>query len=215
MDEYAFGYPKQCTKCVSVSGESPSLGVAPYFKEGDRLRLMLVGQDPTIFQEPGKVRYVLMLDQENGQLSRWLRGLFGQSNFRSLTLYATNLVKCSFIKPPSTARQGGLEFLQPYFQNCKGYLAEEIFRFQPRLVLTLGEPAHKLFIATLDNRDDIADRMKVAFTGQFVKAKFRGVEFDYSPCLHIKNFRVAEVYGDSVKRFKEGMAAYFKEARDQ
>ena len=215
MNEYSFGYPQQCTKCASLSKGNLSLRVVPYFKEGGKIRLMLIGQDPTVFKEPERVKYVLMLDQENGQLSRWLRGLFGENNFRSLTLYATNLVKCSFIKPPSTARQGGFRFLRPYFQNCKEYLAEEISRFQPTLVLTLGEPAHKLFVATLDNRDNVADKMKVAFTGRFVKVKFRGVEFDYSPCLHIKTFRVAEVYGESVKRFKEGVAAYFKEARDR
>jgi len=212
MDEYSFGYPKQCAKCASLSKGNLSLRVAPYLKEGGELRLMLIGQDPTIFQEPERVQHVLMLDQENGQLSRWLRGLFGEDNFRLLTLYATNLVKCSFIKPPSTVRQGGFKFLQPYFQNCKDYLAQEISRFRPTLALTLGEPAHKLFVATLDNCDNIADSMQDAFKGQFVKAKFRDLEFDYSPCLHIKTFRVAEAYGNSVKRFKEGIAVYFKEA---
>ena len=56
--------------------------------------------------------------------------------------------------------------------------------------------------------------MKKAFTGDFVRAKFRGIEFDYSPCLHIQTFRVAETYGDRVERFKVGMRAYFKKARD-
>ncbi len=211
MDEYSFGYPKQCTKCVSLSKDSLSLRVKPYFKKGGELRLMLIGQDPTISRKPERVKYVLMLDQENGQLSRWLRGeVFGEDNFRSLTLYATNLVKCSFTRPPSTARRGAFEFLQPYFQNCKDYLAEEISEFQPALVLTLGETAHKLFVETLDDSDNIADSMQGAFTGEFFKARFRGVEFDYSPCLHIKTFRVAEVYGESVKKFKEGLTAYFK-----
>ncbi len=215
MDEYSFGYPKQCTKCASLSKDSLSLKVKPYFKEGGKLRLMLIGQDPTISRKPERVKYVLMLDQENGQLSRWLRGgVFAEDTFRSLTLYATNLVKCSFTKPPSTARRGSFNFLHPYFQNCKDYLTEEISEFRPTLVLTLGEPAHKLFVETLDNCGDIADSMQGAFTGKFFRAKFGGVEFDYSPCLHIKTFRVAEVYGDSVKKFKQGLAAYFKEAGD-
>jgi uracil-DNA glycosylase len=208
VDEYSFGYPQKCTKCKG----DLSLHVAPYFKEGDNLRLMVIGQDPTIFRRPERVKYVLMLDQENGQLSRWLRRILGEDNFDSLTLYATNLVKCSFRKPPSTAQQGGLKFLRPYFRNCREYLVEEISEFQPSLVLTLGETAHKLFVATLDNRDSIADSMQAAFTGKFLKARLRDVEFDYSPCLHIKTFRVAEVYGDAVQRFKEGVAAYLEEA---
>jgi uracil-DNA glycosylase len=211
MEEYLFGYPEQCTKCAA-KGELRLL-VAPYFREGNDLRLMLIGQDPTIRREPERVKCVLMLDQKNGQLSRWLRGLFGADNFDSLTLYATNLVKCSFSAPPSTAKQGGLRFLRPYFENCKAYLVQEISHFRPTFVLSLGEPTHKLFITILDNGNGIGDSMQTAFTGNFVRARLRGVEFDYSPCLHIQTFRVAEVYGDCVKRFKAGIAAYFKESR--
>jgi len=156
-----------------------------------------------------------MLDDPNSQLSRWLREeVFGRKSFNSLTLYATNLVKCSLERLPSTARQGGLRFLQPYFENCRDYLFDEISEFRPTLVLTLGEPAHKLFVTTLDHCESIADRMKDAFTGTFVRAKFRGTEFDYSPCLHIQTFRVAHTYGDRLKRFKKGLAAYFEEAGD-
>jgi len=125
-------------------------------------------------------------------------------------LYATNLVKCGFRELPSG--QGGIKFLRPYFDNCKDHLVEEVSRFQPTLALTLGEAAHRLFITTLDNRDDIADRMKVAFTGKFLRAQFRGIEFDYSPCLHIQTFRVAHTYGDRLKGFKKGLTDYFKES---
>jgi hypothetical protein len=120
----------------------------------------------------------------------------------------------SLDKPPSTSSQGGLKFLDFYFQNCKMFLSEEISKYKPTLVITLGEPAHKLFISTLDNRTSIAESMQNAFTGTMVKAKFRGVEFDYSPCLHIRTFRVAEVYGDSVELFKDTLATYFEKAGD-
>jgi len=187
------------------------LRVRPYFRKGAEVRVMLIGQDPTISEKPERVEYVLMLDQERGALTRWLREeVFGKKYFDSLTLYATNLVKCGFRELPS--RLGGLKFLRPYFENCKVHLAEEISRLQPTLVLTLGEPVHQLFMTTLDNRDNIAEDMKEAFTGRFVKAKFRGMEFDYSPCLHIKTFRVAETYGEKLKRFKRGLADYFKES---
>ena len=181
----------------------------PYFRKGDEVRVMLIGQDPTISKKPERVRYVLMLDQERGALRRWLRKeVFGKKYFDSMTLYATNLVKCGFRELPS--RLGGLKFLQPYFENCRHHLAQEISRFQPTLVVTLGEPAHKSFITTLDNRNEFSEDMKNAFTGKFVKAKFRGIEFNYSPCLHIQTFRVAKTYGDRLKGFKGGLAAYFK-----
>lgn len=208
MDEYSFGCPKQCTRCVSLSEARLRL-VPSYFRQGGEPRLMLIGQDPTIKRQPDRVKHALMLDDPNSQLSRWLREeVFGRNSFNSLTLYATNLVKCGFRELPS--RLGGLKFLQPYFENCRHHLAQEISRFQPTLVLTLGEPAHKSFITTLDNRNEFSEDMKNAFTGKFVEAKFRGTEFDYSPCLHIQTFRVAHTYGDRLKGFKGGLAAYFK-----
>ena len=53
--------------------------------------------------------------------------------------------------------------------------------------------------------------MKEAFTGHFIRANYNGIEFDYSPCLHIKTFGVTEKYGESVQRFKENMSSYFAE----
>jgi hypothetical protein len=88
---------------------------------------------------------------------------------------------------------------------------DEVSRFQPTLVLTLGEPTHRLFLTMLDSRVGIAAEMKKAFTGKFVRVSIGNTEFDYSPCLHIKTFRVAEVYGDRVTRFKQGLAAYVQE----
>lgn len=123
MDEYSFVYPRQCKRCAS-NARLP-LRVRPYFRKGDEVRVMLIGQDPTISEKPERVEYVLMLDQPNGALSRWLReDVFGERDFSRLTLYATNLVKCSFDEPPS--RKGGLEFLRPYFENCRDHLAKEI-----------------------------------------------------------------------------------------
>lgn len=209
MDTIEYGYPKHCTKCESIGGSGLSLHVSPYYRAGDKVRLMLIGQDPTIYKNPERVAYVLMLNQKNGQLSRWLEGLFGDANFQSLTLYATNLVKCSFTKPPSTTKQGGFNFIKRYFDNCRAYLNQEITMFKPTLVLTLGGSTHKLFISMLSNYSDIPEAMKEAFTGRLIKAKLEELEFDYSPCLHIKTFRVADVYGDKVRRFKEEMADYF------
>jgi hypothetical protein len=53
--------------------------------------------------------------------------------------------------------------------------------------------------------------MQGSFTGKFSKARIGTAEFDYSPCLHIKTFRVANAYGDKVVKFKRGIENYFKE----
>lgn len=210
MDNYSFGYPKECDKCVGLTNSQTELRVEPHYKEGNNLRLMLIGQDPTIFRKPERVKQVLMLDEVNSQLSRWLKELFGRENYQNITIYATNLVKCSFDKPPSTTLEGGLKFLTPFFRYCQNYLAQEIQSYIPDCVLALGEPAHKLFITILHNQTDIPETMQEAFTGDFIKARIGGCSFDYSPCLHIKTWRVAEVYGESVNRFKSGISTYFR-----
>lgn len=168
--------------------------------------MMLVGQDPTVRKKPDRVKHVLMLDQPGGQLSRWLRGLLGPENFERATIYATNVVKCSFSKPPSDFEEGGLVFLSPYAGVCRQYLTQEVSRFRPDLVMTLGEPSHRLFRRILDRPEVVGEGMQDAFTGTFIRASIGGVPFDYSPCLHIQTFRVAETYGRRVDSFREGLA---------
>ena len=101
-----FGYPEKCERC-----EGCELRVRPYFRQGADKKLMLIGQDPTIFQKPERVKHVLMLDEENGQLSRWLSDLIGKETFSRLTVYATNLVKCSFSQPPRKLSSQMRQFL--------------------------------------------------------------------------------------------------------
>ena len=213
IDGFAFGYPRECTRCANIPTNPTShligLHVGPFLKSGSGPRVMLVGQDPTIARRPERVKQVLMLDQRNGRLSRWLEGIFGARHFETITLYATNVVKCTFSNLPSRMLEGGLKFLQPYFGNCGQYLPGEVLSFQPRCVITLGEPAHRLFASLLDNANEIPPDMKSAFTGKFVRARLQGFEFDYSSCLHVQTFRVAEKYGSKVEAFKQGLLAYF------
>jgi len=208
QDNYKFGYPKNCTLCQSFDS-SIRLTVKPHYKTGSQTKIMLIGQDPTIFKDPDKnrVKEVLMLDQENGQLKRWLRNFIGSKNFEQSEIYATNLIKCTFPTPPST--RGKEEVLAPYFDCCQQYLLKEIENYKPTVVLTLGEPAHKLFLTKVQSDEIIPTAMNKAFTGRFYRVKVNSIPFDYSPCLHIKTFRVAETYGDKVKTFKNGIEHYF------
>ena len=49
----------------------------------------------------------------------------------------------------------------------------------------------------------------------FSRVRFQGIEFDYSPCLHISTFRVAEAYGRPVETFKRELQRYFDNALTQ
>ena len=89
-NKYSFGYPTQCNSCQSIDS-SICLTVEPHFKKGSSFKVMLIGQDPTIFKDPqrNRVKEVLMLNEENGQLKRWLKNIFGKDNFDKVELYAT------------------------------------------------------------------------------------------------------------------------------
>lgn len=206
MDEYDYGYPFTCKLCTDLFHNCPSLTAKPYLIENGNPRLMLIGQDPTIRSGRG-VNRVLDLDNENGQLRRWLISVFGESIFDTFTLYATNLVKCTLEQPP--AENNALKLLQTYFRYCQTYITREIALFKPDFVLSFGEPAHELFFQILSDPGDLTSSMRKDFTGTFSKVRVGQTSFLYSPCLHIRTFMVAETYGDKVKDFKMNIKQYF------
>jgi uracil-DNA glycosylase family 4 len=213
-----YGYPIECKDCAIFESKPKNLSrIDPFHKTGKGLKLLLIGQDPTIFEEPDRVNTVLMLNEtkgRNGQLRKWLeRELFGVENFNKIEIYATNLVKCQFDSPPTLSKGGALKFLKPRFNFCKKHLEKEIENFKPDVVLTLGESAHKLFFKEIKiTEGELKGKMKNDFTGKFIQAKFGDIEFSYSPCLHIKTFRVAETYGKQVYDFKNGLNERLKKA---
>lgn len=203
----SFGYPENCGKCFEMVQNGfediqiEGLKVQPYFKEGNNFKLMLIGQDPTIKENKERVKTVLMLDQENGQLRRWLKGFFGASKFDSITIYATNAVKCSFSRRPSELKRGGRNLLHKCFENCSEYLKTEVKKFSPSLILSFGEPSHEMFTKIIN--EDIPLQMKDSFLGEFHRVSIDDFHVDYSPCLHIQTFRVAEKYGRKIEIFKD------------
>lgn len=141
---------------------------------------------------------------EKSQISKWLKEVFAPSiDFDKLNIYATNLVKCILNRVPTDPQVGGIDYLLPCFKKCKKYLLSELEEIQPDYVFTLGEPAHRLFMSLVENRNDIKKiRMQDYFKGSFIKINYDSLEFRYSPLLHIQGYRVAKKYGDTVKKFE-------------
>ena len=91
--------------------------------------------------------------------------------------------------------------------TCKEESQELTLPRAPRLH---DEKAYHKTKAGRNNTDNFNTTMRDAFTGKFKKAKIESHSFDYTPCLHIKTFRVAEVYGASVVNFKNALLSYFE-----
>ncbi len=205
-------YPIICNKCKDIMSEkcNHSLKVKkPYIQQGNSKRIMIIGQDPTLYKSSTIVNTPLMLDYKEGQLRRWLNSVFN-NRFDELTIYATNLVKCTFDKPPTKYKTNTTKFLEHYFNECKYYLLYEIEEYRPEIVITLGETAHLLFIKLMKNnvhpeKVSFASKMSMDFNGKFYDMEYNKIKFKYSPCLHIKTFRTAEIYGEKVYKFKANL----------
>ncbi|MGE5410986.1 MAG: uracil-DNA glycosylase family protein [Clostridiales bacterium] len=198
-----YGYPVECKEC-NISRDIAEID--PFYKTGDKIKLMLIGQDPNIRKQPERVNTVLMLNECQSQLRRWLENeVFGKAVFEKIELYATNLVKCQFTSLLDRDQ------LENTFSSCKVHLIKELESFAPNIVITLGEPAHKLFsMKTGIQIEGIEGSMKGDFTGKFYKSKLNNTEFLYSPCLHITTFRVADSYGKSLQDFKKALSEKFQ-----
>ncbi len=171
-------------------------------------KVMLIGQDPTIRRDPTRTRvtHALMLNDPKSQLSKWLRGeVFSPSSYDGFEIYATNIVKCTFSSQPGASERGGLKFLEPFFANCRSYLVQEILEFEPQLVVTFGEPAHQLFVRLFESPMGFDGQMKLDLVGRTRPVSVAGFSFEYTPCLHISQFRTAATYGPKVAEWLKHM----------
>ncbi len=210
IDAFQFGYPRSCNLCNEGSNDiqNVTLNVEPFYEPKDGFRLMFVGQDPTIYNDPQRVKKVLMLDEPNGQLRRWLNTIFMKEKLDNISIYATNIVKCTFPNPPSTYKRK--HFLRPYFENCKSYLIKEIIQYKPDFLMSFGEPAHRYITSLFDESSQISEKMNESFGKGLFEVTISGYKFKYSPSLHITTFRVAEVYGEKVLKFKREIKELFR-----
>jgi len=200
MDSYEYCNCKKCQEHDTSYNPNP---IESYSHLGTGTpRIMLIGQDPTIRRNQDKVKKALMLDMPKSSLSRWIKEIFGEDNFKNYAIYATNAVKCILKKFASD--NGGSEYLLPMFINCKKYLEKEIELFKPEYIFTFGEPCHQLFLYMLDKDEEkLKEKLRSSFGENFREIKFKDCTFRYSPILHIHTYRVADGFGDKMKKFKE------------
>jgi hypothetical protein len=112
------------------------------FRGSGKIRLIVLGQDPTV-QNPKyreKIKITLLLNQPGG-----LRTYLGKV-CKALdidldeNIYATNLLKNFFTVPPDTMREKDPQFFRKAADHWIPLLREEIEEFENVPVLPLGEP---------------------------------------------------------------------------
>lgn len=119
-----------------------------YCGEG-RIKLIVVGQDPTIINKASRRNITTVLDLDKpGKMQRYIFGVceeLGIDPFKEL--YATNLFKNFFEHPPRYPS----EVLNKFFGLWFPILKEEISLFPEVPVITLGD--HLLDFTLMENTD--------------------------------------------------------------
>jgi len=110
------------------------------------IRLIVVGQDPTVKDAEGRkvIRTVLNLDR-NGSVRAYIEGVCRELGIRlTENVYATNLYKNFFVRPPTQILESDIfrEFLDFWLP----VLEEELREFVGVPGITLGEPVLRALV---------------------------------------------------------------------
>jgi len=112
------------------------------FRGRGKIRLIILGQDPTV-QDPEyreKIKVMLLLNQPGG-LRTYLENVCKALDIDlDKNIYATNLLKNFFIVPPDTMRKKDPQFFRKAADHWIPLLKEEIEEFENVPILPLGEP---------------------------------------------------------------------------
>lgn len=120
-----------------------TLNPIPPFIGSNKIRLLVIGQDPAIRDEAKRknIRVTLSLDRE-GSLRQYISQIFPIKH-----IYATNVFKYFYTVPPSDT----LDVLQRHLQPNLELIMEEVNKYPGAPIITLGEPVLKL-LATAGSR---------------------------------------------------------------
>lgn len=121
-----------------------SLAPIPPFSGKGPIKLIIIGQDPTIrnIQQRSKIKCTLNLDREKGALRRYIENICSGLNLSLDNVYATNVYKYFYTIPPSDTPDVLKVHLTPNLELLKTELSE----LEECPIITLGEPVLKLLI---------------------------------------------------------------------
>lgn len=120
----------------------------PYLGSGE-IRLILIGQDPTVQREGSQraVQTVLNLDKP-GALRTYLEDLCHDLGLSlAKNVYATNACKNFFVRRPTTIKKvEGVDILEASAPVWLPILKRELARFLEATVISLGEPVLSILV---------------------------------------------------------------------
>ncbi|GHT55819.1 hypothetical protein AGMMS49982_22130 [Bacteroidia bacterium] len=118
------------------------LDVIPPFVGNDEIKLIIIGQDPTVQNSESRknIKCTLNLDKSNS-LRTYIEFICNKLQISvDDNVYATNVFKYFYSKPPAQT----MCVLYEHLMDNLALLKEEIKQYQKAIIITLGEPVLKL-----------------------------------------------------------------------
>lgn len=145
MDVLSFS--KEIAHSLKLASDHPEnlihddLLCIPPFVGGGTIKLIIIGQDPTIRNEKsrGRIKVTLNLDKPNS-LQNYVLDICRQLGMGLENVYATNLFKYFYTTPPA----GTPEVLRQHLDPNLALLRQELALYPGVPVITLGEPVLQL-----------------------------------------------------------------------
>jgi hypothetical protein len=127
-----------------IRTDMPPANLIPQsFVGGEDIRLIVIGQDPTVssLRTQQKITTALMLDQ-HGPLRNYIKGLCIDLGLQLAQVYGTNVFKMVLTDTPTRLKKRGVDVLALIHQagGWLDLLADEVAQFPDALIITLGEP---------------------------------------------------------------------------
>jgi uracil-DNA glycosylase len=125
------------------------LDPVPPFNGSDIIKLIIIGQDPTIKNEKQriKIKTTLNLDR-NGSLKNYIRGICDSLGIGLENVYATNIFKYFYTNPPAST----MDVLNEHLNMNLKLLRNELQIYPDLPVVTLGEPVLQLLSNLPDDK---------------------------------------------------------------
>lgn len=152
--------------------------ILPFQGKG-KIKLIVIGQDPTVKNEVSRKHITCTLNlDKNNSLRKYIEEICSSLNITLENVYATNLFKYFYTIPPAKT----MEVLKMHLQPNLELLQKELAEFSNVAIITLGEPVLKLLT---DEKTKVR-----AFWDYNIKTKKTEKRFRFSEAMDNKLERI-------------------------
>lgn len=117
--------------------------VPPFNKDGKNIKLIIIGQNPTIRNAERRKGITITLNlDKSGALRRYVEEICNGLNISLANIYATNVFKYFYTIPPAQT----FEVLEKHLSPNLVLLEKELSNYPNCPIITLGEPVLNLLV---------------------------------------------------------------------